>query len=60
VVSLVLVSAKVVLKQTPRLAAKTAVAKVKKWSQGSWLEMGVLTMTFFGYIRRDGKIVVET
>jgi hypothetical protein len=36
-----------------------AVHKVKDWTQKCWLEMGVFAMTFFGYIREDGKFVVD-
>jgi hypothetical protein len=33
-----------------RLAKRTAREKVIKWSERCWLEMGVLTMTLFGYV----------
>ena len=42
-----------------RLALKSSHDKTKQWSHKSWLEMGLFTMTFYGYIRADGKYVVN-
>jgi len=42
-----------------RLAFKSSHDKTKQWSQKSWLEMGLFMMTFYGYIRADGKYVVD-
>jgi hypothetical protein len=42
-----------------RLATKSAHEKVKQWTQKCWLEMGVFTMTFYGFIRADGKFSVD-
>jgi hypothetical protein len=39
-----------------RLALKTAKEKVKNWSEKCALEMGVFTLTFYGYTRPDGRI----
>jgi hypothetical protein len=47
------------LTSTNRLAKKTARGKVTKWSEKCWLEMGVFTLTIFGYVMNDGKYAVD-
>lgn len=42
-----------------RLAEKAAYKKVNQWSQKCSLEMGVSTMTFYGYMRADDKFSVD-
>jgi hypothetical protein len=32
---------------------------VENFSEKCWLEMGVLTVTFFGYIMADGKFAID-
>jgi hypothetical protein len=42
-----------------RIAEKSAHKKLKQWSKKCSQEMGISTMTFYGYMRSDKKFVVD-
>ena len=42
-----------------RLADRHAVKMVRDWAKRTWLEMGLMTVTFICYQRTDEKLVVE-
>ena len=42
-----------------RLAPRASLERVKQWSEKCWQDMGVLTMTFYGYLQEDGKWAVD-
>ncbi|KAJ3551496.1 hypothetical protein NP233_g13069 [Leucocoprinus birnbaumii] len=42
-----------------RTAAKKGDKRVQQWSKKSWLEMGMFTLTFWGYFTEDGRYAVD-